>query len=36
LEEIKEWGTVDGHRRRAILQNAKERRETYRMSPRGA
>jgi predicted Fe-S protein YdhL (DUF1289 family) len=27
LEEIKEWGIVDGHRRRVILQNAKERRE---------
>jgi predicted Fe-S protein YdhL (DUF1289 family) len=25
LEEIKEWGLVDDHRRRAILQNAKQR-----------
>ena len=29
LEEIKEWGLVDGHRRRGILQNAKQRREAY-------
>ena len=27
LEEIKEWGIVDNHRRCIILQNAKERRE---------
>ncbi len=27
LDEIKEWGIVDNHRRRIILQNAKERRE---------
>jgi predicted Fe-S protein YdhL (DUF1289 family) len=27
LEEIKEWSTVDAHRRRAILQNAWRRRE---------
>jgi predicted Fe-S protein YdhL (DUF1289 family) len=27
LEEIKEWGVVDIHRRRTILQNAKERRD---------
>jgi hypothetical protein len=27
LEEIKEWGIVGNHRRRIILQNAKERRE---------
>jgi len=27
LEEIKEWGIVDDHRRRIILQNAKQRRE---------
>jgi hypothetical protein len=26
LEEIKEWGLVDDHRRRAILQNAEQRR----------
>ena len=25
LEEIKEWGIVDDRRRRAILQNAKQR-----------
>jgi uncharacterized protein len=25
LEEIKEWGVVDEHRRRLILQNAKQR-----------
>jgi len=29
LEEIKEWGVVDDHRRRVILQNAKQRREAY-------
>jgi uncharacterized protein len=29
LEEIKEWGIVDNHRRRIILQNAKQRREAY-------
>lgn len=27
LEEIKEWGVVDSHRRRIILQNARQRRE---------
>jgi uncharacterized protein len=27
LEEIKEWGVVDDHRRRIILQNAKQRSE---------
>jgi uncharacterized protein len=27
LEEIKEWGVADDHRRRVILQNAKQRRE---------
>jgi len=27
LEEIKEWGVVDNHRRRIILQNAKQRQE---------
>jgi predicted Fe-S protein YdhL (DUF1289 family) len=31
LEEIKEWGVVDNHRRRIILQNAKQRREAYQM-----
>jgi uncharacterized protein len=29
LEEIKEWGTVDNHRRRMILQNAKRRKEAH-------
>ena len=33
LEEIKEWGIVDNHRRRIILQNAKQRRETCQMPP---
>ena len=27
LQEIKEWGVVDDHRRRIILQNAKQRSE---------
>jgi uncharacterized protein len=27
LEEVKEWAVVDEHRRRIILQNAKERRK---------
>ena len=27
LDEVKEWAVVDEHRRRIILQNAKERRE---------
>jgi uncharacterized protein len=27
LDEIKEWGIVDNHRRRIILQNAQQRRE---------
>jgi len=31
LEEIKEWGVVDHLRRRIILQNAKHRRESYKM-----
>jgi predicted Fe-S protein YdhL (DUF1289 family) len=31
LEEIKEWGVVDHHRRRIILQNAKRREEAYQM-----
>jgi predicted Fe-S protein YdhL (DUF1289 family) len=29
LDEIKEWGVVDTHRRRIILQNAKQRKEAY-------
>jgi predicted Fe-S protein YdhL (DUF1289 family) len=32
LEEIKEWSVVDDHRRRIILQNAKQRREAYRIA----
>jgi predicted Fe-S protein YdhL (DUF1289 family) len=31
LEEIKEWGTVDRHRRCIILQNARRRKEAYQM-----
>jgi predicted Fe-S protein YdhL (DUF1289 family) len=31
LGEIKEWQVVDNHRRRIILQNAKQRREAYRI-----
>jgi predicted Fe-S protein YdhL (DUF1289 family) len=27
LEEIKEWGLVDNHRRRVILRNAEQRRK---------
>jgi predicted Fe-S protein YdhL (DUF1289 family) len=27
LEEIKEWGVADNHRRRIILQNAEQRNE---------
>jgi predicted Fe-S protein YdhL (DUF1289 family) len=34
LDEIKEWGVVDSHRRRFILQNAKQRREAYQISRR--
>jgi predicted Fe-S protein YdhL (DUF1289 family) len=30
LEEIKEWGVVDNHRRSIILQNAQQRKEAYR------
>jgi len=30
LEEIKEWGVADNHRRLIILQNAKQRREAAR------
>jgi uncharacterized protein len=33
LEEIKEWGVVDDHRRRIILQSAKQRREAGEVSP---
>lgn len=29
LDEIKEWGTVDSHRRREILQNARQRKEAH-------
>ncbi|MGO9931633.1 MAG: DUF1289 domain-containing protein [Steroidobacteraceae bacterium] len=29
LDEIKEWGIVDDHRRRIILQNAAKRRKAY-------
>lgn len=32
VEEIKEWGLVDDERRRSILENARQRRETYRQS----
>jgi hypothetical protein len=44
LEEIREWGVVDTHRRRIILQNARRRKEAsqtlgeaspYSISPRG-
>jgi predicted Fe-S protein YdhL (DUF1289 family) len=35
LEEIKEWGVVDDHRRRTILQNADRRREAVEASPHG-
>jgi uncharacterized protein len=35
LEEIKEWGIVDDHRRRIILQNAHQRRATLEVSPQG-
>jgi predicted Fe-S protein YdhL (DUF1289 family) len=39
LDEIKEWGIVDDHRRRGILENATRRRAAYRMPnsqvPRG-
>jgi uncharacterized protein len=31
LDEIKEWGVVDDHRRSLILQNAKQRKEAYQM-----
>jgi predicted Fe-S protein YdhL (DUF1289 family) len=29
IEEIKEWGIVDDHRRLVILQNAKQRQQEY-------
>lgn len=29
LEEIREWGVVDEHRREVILQNAKQRRAAW-------
>lgn len=32
LDEIKEWGMVDSHRRRIILQNASRRREIHEKS----
>ncbi len=35
LEEIKEWGLVDADRRRAILQNARQRKAAY-QHPRDA
>jgi predicted Fe-S protein YdhL (DUF1289 family) len=31
LEEIKEWGVVDNHRRHVILQNAKQRKAACQM-----
>jgi predicted Fe-S protein YdhL (DUF1289 family) len=31
IEEIKEWGLVDSHRRRTILLNAQRRREADQM-----
>jgi predicted Fe-S protein YdhL (DUF1289 family) len=35
LEEIKEWGIVDDHRRHIILQNAAQRREAVEAFPQG-
>jgi predicted Fe-S protein YdhL (DUF1289 family) len=44
LDEIKEWGVVDTHRRRVILRNAEQRKQAYQLpgeasphyiSPRG-
>jgi predicted Fe-S protein YdhL (DUF1289 family) len=32
LDEIKEWGLADGHRRRIILQNAAQRQAAHRLS----
>lgn len=29
IEEIKEWGVVDDHRRLVILQNARQRQQEY-------
>jgi predicted Fe-S protein YdhL (DUF1289 family) len=31
LDEIREWSVVDNHRRRTILQNAKQRAEVHQM-----
>jgi len=31
LDEIKQWGIASAEERRIILQNAKERREAYRI-----
>lgn len=36
LDEIKEWGLADAQRRCVILQNAKQRREDYRMLTTGS
>lgn len=36
LEEIKEWGLVDRHRRRIILRNAAERSAAHRATTSGA
>jgi uncharacterized protein len=36
LDEIKEWGLADLQRRRMILQNAKQRKEEYRMQTKGS
>lgn len=35
LEEIKEWGTADNHRRLIILQIADRRREAYQVLYQG-
>jgi predicted Fe-S protein YdhL (DUF1289 family) len=32
LDEIKEWGRVDSHRRHVILQNVRQRRQAYECS----
>jgi predicted Fe-S protein YdhL (DUF1289 family) len=32
LDEIKEWSIVDDHRRRVILQNARQRRDAYQIA----
>jgi predicted Fe-S protein YdhL (DUF1289 family) len=36
IEEIKQWTVVDHHRRRIILQNARQRREAHQMSDQTA